>query len=92
MKHRHLLLVASALALFFSFVFMRLAIASTFYVHYGDTDIKAGVWLAIAFLAAWVVLEAVHFICVRRGGVCVCGYSLRGVKCPECGRDQGAAG
>jgi hypothetical protein len=88
MKHRHWLLVAAGVALFFSFIFLRLQFI-TFYANYGDHDIDAGVTVAVACLTAWVVLEAVHFIWGTRGGTCSCGYSLRGVKCPECGRDQG---
>jgi hypothetical protein len=87
MKHRHWLLVAAGAALFYTFVFLRLEFR--FYVNYGNHDIEAGVALAVAFLAAWVVLESVHFIWGSKGGACTCGYSLRGVKCPECGRDQG---
>jgi hypothetical protein len=88
MKHRHWLLVAAGVALFYTFVFLRLHFIG-FYANYGEHDIDAGVALTIAFLGAWVALESVHFIWGGRGGACACGYSLRGVKCPECGRDQG---
>jgi hypothetical protein len=87
MKYRHWLLIAAGVALFYSFVFLRLNVS--FYANYGDHDIDAGVTLAVACLAAWVVLESVQFIWGGKGGACVCGYSLRGVKCPECGKDQG---
>ncbi len=87
MKHRHWLLIAAGVALFYAFVFLRLNL--TFYINYGDRDINAGVTLAVACLAAWVVLESVAFIWGGKGGACECGYSLRGVKCPECGKDQG---
>lgn len=92
MKNRHWLLWAMAVPLFYSFVLTRVRWVISVYPSYGNTDIFAGVWLAIALLTAWVVLEVVHQIRRGRSGRCECGYSLRGIMCPECGRDLGAGG
>jgi flagellar biosynthesis protein FliR len=90
MRYRQWLLVAAAASLFFGFVFVRLTWVLQFYPMYGDSDIHSSAALAIALLLGWLVLEVVHYVRTGSRGVCECGYSLRGVKCPECGRDIGA--
>jgi hypothetical protein len=90
MRHRHWLLIAAGIALFYAFVFIRPNIVLRFYPSYGEHDITGGVIVAVACLLAWVVLEVVHFRAVGWAGKCECGYSLKGVKCPECGKDLGS--
>ena len=88
MRYRHWLLVAAGLALFYSTVLIRLDFFMQLLPSYGEADIHASAALAVALLFAWVALEACHFRATSRGR-CPCGYSLKGVKCPECGRDLG---
>jgi len=90
MHHRHWLLLAAAAALFYAFVLIRLNFILTLYATYGDTDIHSATALAIALIAAWLALELTHYIRTGSRGTCTCGYSLKGVKCPECGRDLGS--
>ncbi len=84
MKHRHWLLVAGLLAAAFSFVFVRLNMG--WYANFGQTDIWAGTLLAAACLLCWTALELASRLIDAREHRCPCGYSLRGVKCPECGK------
>jgi len=91
MRHRHWLLIAAAVPLFFGFVFIRVDALVRLYSSYGDADIHSATALAIALLLAWLVLEVVHYIRAGSRGTCECGYSLKGVKCPECGRDIGGS-
>lgn len=90
MKHRHWLLCAMAAPLLYAFVVIRVNMYLAALPTYGDTDIYAATYLAIALLAAWVVLEVAHQVRLGRSGVCDCGYALKGIKCPECGRDLGS--
>ena len=89
MKHRHWLLWAMAIPLGFAFGVTRFGPVTQVWPTYGDSDIQACTQLAIALLAAWVVLEVVHQVRLGRTGKCECGYSLTGIRCPECGRDLG---
>lgn len=84
MKHRHWLLVAGLLAAGFAFGFVRLNLG--WYANYGQTDIWAGAMLAGACLLCWTALEVASRLIDTREHRCGCGYSLRGVKCPECGK------
>jgi hypothetical protein len=88
MRYRHWLLLAAAAAIFYSTVLIRLDFFMLLLPTYGDADIHAGAALAITCILSWVTLEVVHFRATSRGK-CPCGYSLKGVKCPECGRDLG---
>lgn len=90
MRYRHWLLAAGAASILFSFVLIRLGVLlGTKYAIYGEADIYTGSAIAIACLAGWVVLESLYFTRVGSVGRCPCGYSLKGLKCPECGRDLG---
>jgi hypothetical protein len=89
MRYRHLLVIAAAGALLYGFLLIRVDFVIRIFPTYGDADIQAATHLAIACLLAWLVLEVVHFLRIGAGGKCECGYSLRGVRCPECGRDLG---
>jgi hypothetical protein len=89
MRYRHWLLLAAAAAFFYSAVLIRLDFFMQILPTYGDADIHAGSFLAITFILSWVALEITHFLRIGSRGQCECGYSLKGVKCPECGRDQG---
>ncbi|MDI1290020.1 MAG: hypothetical protein PSX37_08765 [bacterium] len=91
MKHRHLLLIVTALTLLYAYVIMRSAwFIDNFLPTYGADDIYGMTYFAIATLAAWVVLEVAANREKSRGLVCDCGYALRGIKCPECGEPIGA--
>jgi len=90
MKYRHLLLIATALALLYAYVLLRLTWFSNLVPTYGGDEIRGVTHFAIATLAAWVVLEIVANREKSRGLICNCGYALRGIKCPECGEPIGA--
>lgn len=90
MRHRHWLLIVAAGALAYGYVFVRVPLILTVYPSYGDADIAGATHLAIALLFAWLALEVVHSLRPGRTGTCICGYSLKGVVCPECGRDLGS--
>lgn len=89
MAKRHWLLIAGSGVLFYGFGFIRSGMVLSLYPTYGDSDIYASAALAIALLAAWCTLEVTHQVLTHRRSACPCGYSLNGVKCPECGRDVG---
>ena len=90
MKYRHLLLIATALALFHAYVLVRLSWYMSFSPVYGADDIRGMTHFSIATLAAWVVLEIAAHRQKSHGLICNCGYALRGIKCPECGEPIGA--
>ena len=90
MKYRHLLLIATALALFHAFVLIRLSWFINIFPTYAGDDIRSMTHFSIATLAAWVVLEIAANRQNSRGLVCKCGYALHGIKCPECGEAIGA--
>ena len=89
MAKRHWLLIAACGVLLYGFGFIRSSMILSVYPTYGDTDIYASAALAIALLAAWCTLEVAYQVLIHRRTACPCGYSLKGVKCPECGRDVG---
>ncbi len=89
MRHRHWFLVAAIPPLVFAYVFIRFPALMGSYGWYSHSDILAAVALSITCVAVWASLEIVsHFLDARRL-VCRYGYSLRGVKCPECGKELG---
>lgn len=86
MKHRHLLIVAALLFVVWIALSARTIELAGFY----QTDqIRSGTILAAVCIGAWTLLE----IADRTAGLlthrCRCGYDLRGMKCPECGRPLG---
>lgn len=89
MRHRHWFLVAALLPLGFAF-FMHTTMFYTYLlINFQSTDLVVSVALSIACVVVWTILEiAFQFLDARRL-VCRCGYSLRGVKCPECGKELG---
>lgn len=87
MAHRVWLLVAGGLSLAYGFVFIRFTF--TFFPTYGDADVYASSAIGIACLASWTVLECIASSRQRQSPRCGCGYSLKGVKCPECGNSLG---
>lgn len=89
MAKRHWLLIGAGVALFYAYVFIRWSASFSGYPVYGDADILASGILGGAFTLAWCALEVTHQVLIHRRTACPCGYSLKGVKCPECGRDVG---
>ncbi|MBL8760529.1 MAG: hypothetical protein JNL50_04435 [Phycisphaerae bacterium] len=89
MKHRNWFLVAAAGALLHAFGVMRTGFMLSFYVSYGDTDVVCATLVAITCVAAWATLEVVAQVLARRVPRCRCGYSIAGLKCPECGQTLG---
>ncbi len=89
MRHRHWFLVVAAGALLYAFGLVRSNLVLSFYTTYGDTDVKCGAALAITCIVAWTTLEAVSQVLERRIPRCRCGYSIAGLKCPECGQTLG---
>ncbi|MBK9188888.1 MAG: hypothetical protein IPM33_08020 [Phycisphaerales bacterium] len=89
MAKRHWLLIGAGAALLYGFGFIRSGLVLSFYPIYSETDIASSVFVAVALLAAWCTLEVTHQVLIHRRTACPCGYSLKGVKCPECGRDVG---
>ncbi|MCC6968723.1 MAG: hypothetical protein IT434_00740 [Phycisphaerales bacterium] len=89
MRHRHWFLVVAAAALLYAFGLVRSNLVLSLYATYGDTDVLCGAALAITCLAAWTALEAVFHMLERRTPRCRCGYSIAGLKCPECGQTLG---
>lgn len=86
MRHRRLFLAFSALALIF-------ALLLYFRVIQTNSSIKDGMQFATAWgltcLIIWTVLESLDFLSRSRtqNFRCPgCDHSLRGLKCPECGR------
>lgn len=90
MKYRHMLLIATAVAMFYAYVLIRLSWIESLWPTYGGDDIRSMTHFAIATLAAWVVLEIAARREKSRRLVCDCGYDLHGIKCPECGEPIGA--
>jgi hypothetical protein len=90
MRYRHWLLLAAAAFFFYSAVLIRLDFFMALVPTYGDADIHSGAAIAIALILSWLTLEVVHFRANSRGK-CECGYSLKGMKCPECGKDLGSS-
>ncbi|NUQ68657.1 MAG: hypothetical protein HUU18_10310 [Phycisphaerales bacterium] len=88
MAKRHWLLIAACGLLAFAFVLIRTPLLYWLWVD-RDLDTPTLTWIIIAFLASWTTLEVTHQVLIHRRTACPCGYSLKGVKCPECGRDVG---
>lgn len=89
MGHRHWFLVVGAGALLYAFGLVRSNFVLSFYTTYGDTDVKCGAALAVTCIVAWTALEIVARLMERRIPRCRCGYSIAGLKCPECGQTLG---
>lgn len=89
MLNRRWLLVGAACPIVYGFVLIRQDLFLRLLPSYGETDIYASVAVAIALLASWTVLEVAARRDARRAPVRACGFSLRGLRCPECGRSQG---
>ncbi len=89
MRHRHWLLVGAAGAVLYAFGLVRSNVVLSIYTSYGETDVKCGAALAITCIVAWTALEIVSRIVEHRVPRCRCGYSVAGLKCPECGQTLG---
>ncbi|QQS08765.1 MAG: zinc ribbon domain-containing protein [Phycisphaerales bacterium] len=89
MKHRHWLLVIAAC--FVVYAFLAIRISGLPIVNYGTNDIQACTTIVVTLVACWTLLElgSKFFEHARRGTCGSCGYSLKGLKCPECGSDLG---
>jgi len=88
MHRRHYFLWFAAAFLVYGFLLIRLNIFG-FYSNYGSTDIWASTALAIASALCWLTLEVLAHRNAARPMTCACGYSLKGLKCPECGKPLG---
>jgi hypothetical protein len=88
MNRRHLFLWFAAGCLAYGFLFVRM-FNLIFYPTYGSTDIWASTTLAIASTLCWLTLETLSHRNEKLPLVCPCGYSLKGVRCPECGKPVG---
>lgn len=89
MEHRKWLLVAALAPIVYGFGLIRVDAYLKFMPTYGHADIYAAAALSAALLASWTVLEVAARRDARRAPVCSCGFSLRGLRCPECGRSHG---
>ncbi|MGE3109350.1 MAG: hypothetical protein AB7G11_04670 [Phycisphaerales bacterium] len=91
MRYRHWLLVTAASIFVFAVAELKVPLLARNLTHYGEGEFRATVLAAIAGLFAWVILEATHHVVAARARAprCSCGYSLAGVRCPECGRQLG---
>jgi hypothetical protein len=88
MHRRHYFLWFAVGCLMYAFVFFRPHIFIS-YVNYGGTDIWAATSLAIASALCWLTLKVVAHRNAARPIVCSCGYSLKGLRCPWCGKPLG---
>ncbi len=95
MRYRHWLLAGAGFFLIVMILSMRgariitLITGTRMFVPFGDMAIM-GMIFAIAFQLSWTILEAAHALGKQRPPNCPhCGYSLMGVKCPECGKHAG---
>lgn len=86
MQYRHLLLIPAALiALHFVLVFSNIA-----GLTWAEWQIRNETSVLIALLVLWAALEATRYVMQHRTPRCACGYSLAGLRCPECGRIIGS--
>ncbi len=95
MRFRHLFLAAAALSIVYAYlnsVGFGLNQGWIFVGYYQETQLICSIVLALGLLAAWTVLE-VAASSYRAGAMHCrqCGYSLAGVRCPECGHPAGAS-
>jgi hypothetical protein len=88
MHRRHYFLWFAAACLVYGFLVIRV-FSIPIYASYGGTDIWASTALAIASALCWLTLEVLAHRNAARPMKCACGYSLKGLKCPECGKPLG---
>lgn len=88
MHRRHYFLWFAVGCLAYGFLFIRVFNISL-YAIYGGTDIWASTVLAIASTLCWLTLEVLAHRSAARPVTCACGYSLKGLRCPECGKPLG---
>jgi hypothetical protein len=89
MKHRNALVAVAAV--FGAWVILS---AQGFEIVglYPTSQMEFGSYLAIACLAVWAALEILARLLATRAPACTeCGYSMAGVRCPECGHPAGSA-
>jgi hypothetical protein len=92
MQRRKWFLFAAGGFVFFAYAFIRFNLVLNLYPTYGDADIYACSALAGVCALCWTVLEVAEHVMRGRPVTCSCGYSMAGMKCPECGRAVAGGG
>ncbi len=90
MRHRNWLLLLPALTLVY-FVVLTVGPLLNLLPWFIMSDDRTSMvlWLGLSGLASWTALEITVYRSRRTPMACVCGYHLRGLKCPECGEPIG---
>ncbi len=84
MKHRIAFLVAACILFIWVFASAR---SLDWAGLYPEEQLQFGIYLIIANLFVWLVLEvAARFLDARTMHCARCGYDLAGTKCPECAK------
>lgn len=86
MLSRHLFLVVAGLGLGYSVLSTR---GWQMLGFRDEAQISMGLIVGVSCLAAWTALEITGRVLAARAPRCVCGYSLAGLTCSECGRVVG---
>ena len=91
MERRRWLLIASGACFAYAWL-SSVGYVSAIVGFYPEDQLQTGMLLAGLCLLSWTALEITARLIERRPITCRCGYSMAGVKCPECGRPVGGGG
>lgn len=84
MRNRHLLVFGAIVAVAYALLVQHARVP--FLITYGASTFENAYHLAIALLVCWTALECAAHLSRTRAVRCGhCDYSLKGMKCPECG-------